>query len=42
MLGVLYLKKFDCRCFTPERVDILRLLSFQMAISIENAYLYRI
>lgn len=42
MLGVLYLEKsLTAGAFTPERVDILRLLSFQMAISIENAYLYR-
>lgn len=40
-VGVLYLENSLCTgAFTPERAEILRLLSSQMAISIENARLY--
>ncbi|NPV54337.1 MAG: AAA family ATPase [Firmicutes bacterium] len=40
-VGVLYLENsLSTGAFTPERVEILRLLSSQMAISIENARLY--
>ncbi|MBC7083373.1 MAG: AAA family ATPase [Firmicutes bacterium] len=40
-VGVLYLENsMSTGAFTPERVEVLRLLSSQMAISIENARLY--
>ncbi|NPV81597.1 MAG: AAA family ATPase [Firmicutes bacterium] len=40
-VGVLYLENsLSAGVFTPERVEVLRLLSSQMAISIENARLY--
>ncbi|HHY94538.1 MAG TPA: response regulator, partial [Firmicutes bacterium] len=40
-VGVLYLEnRLSSGAFTPQRVEVLRLLSSQMAISIENARLY--
>ncbi|MGK3967600.1 AAA family ATPase [Sorangium sp. So ce118] len=40
-LGLLYLENnLTTRAFTPERIEVLRLLSSQIAISIENARLY--
>jgi predicted ATPase/signal transduction histidine kinase/CheY-like chemotaxis protein/HPt (histidine-containing phosphotransfer) domain-containing protein len=40
-VGVLYMENsLTAGAFTPERVEILRLLSSQMAVSIENARLY--
>lgn len=40
-LGLLYLENnLTTGAFTPERVEVLRLLSSQIAISIENARLY--
>jgi predicted ATPase/class 3 adenylate cyclase len=39
--GVVYLEnELTAGAFTPERVELLRLLSSQMAVSIENARLY--
>jgi predicted ATPase/signal transduction histidine kinase len=39
--GILYLENnLTTGAFTPERVEILRILSTQAAISIENSYLY--
>ena len=39
--GVIYLENnLSSRAFTPERVELLSLLSSQMAISLENSYLY--
>ncbi|WNZ65996.1 ATP-binding protein [Myxococcus sp. MxC21-1] len=41
LTGVLYLENDATRgAFTPERLEVLRLLSFQAAISLENADLY--
>lgn len=41
LLGVIYLENQDVPgTFTPERVEVLNILSSQMAISIENARLY--
>nr|BDT34367.1 trifunctional serine/threonine-protein kinase/ATP-binding protein/sensor histidine kinase [Myxococcus sp. MH1] len=41
LTGVLYLENDATRgAFTPERLEVLRLLSFQAAISLENAGLY--
>lgn len=41
MIGVLYLENnLTSKAFTPERVEILKLLSSQMANSLENALLY--
>ncbi|UQA58423.1 AAA family ATPase [Polyangium aurulentum] len=41
VVGVLYLEnELAAFAFTPERVELLRMLSTQMAISIENALLY--
>lgn len=42
LLGVMYLENnLTTSAFTSERVEVLRLLSAQMAVSIENALLYR-
>lgn len=41
LVGVLYLENnLTARAFTPERVELLRLLSVQAATAIENAQLY--
>ncbi len=41
MIGILYLENnLACGAFTPERVEFLKILSSQMAISLENAQLY--
>jgi predicted ATPase/nitrogen-specific signal transduction histidine kinase len=41
LIGVLYLENnLSANAFTPERVHILKLLSSQIAISLENAQLY--
>lgn len=41
LIGVLYLENSDAAgAFTPERVELLRLLSGQIAVSIDNARLY--
>ncbi|HJW85527.1 MAG TPA: ATP-binding protein, partial [Candidatus Brocadiaceae bacterium] len=41
MIGILYLENnLACGAFTPERVEFLKILSSQMAISVENAQLY--
>ncbi|MDI1445525.1 AAA family ATPase [Polyangium sp. 6x1] len=41
IVGVLYLEnELAAFAFTPDRVELLRMLSTQMAISIENALLY--
>lgn len=41
LIGVLYLENnLTAQAFTPERVEILKLLSSQMANSLENAILY--
>lgn len=41
MIGILYLENnLACGVFTPERVEFLKILSSQMAISVENAQLY--
>ena len=42
LFGVLYLEnKFSSGAFTQERLDLLRILGSQVAISIENAQLYQ-
>ncbi len=42
LTGILYLENnLTSGAFTPDRVDILNMLSSQMAISIENARLYK-
>jgi predicted ATPase/signal transduction histidine kinase/DNA-binding response OmpR family regulator/tRNA A-37 threonylcarbamoyl transferase component Bud32 len=41
LIGILYLENnLTTRAFTPERLEVLQLLSSQAAISIENARLY--
>lgn len=41
MIGILYLENnLACGAFTLERVEFLKILSSQMAISVENAQLY--
>ena len=41
-LGILYLENnLTARAFTPDRLEVLNILSSQAAISIENARLYQ-
>ena len=42
LIGIFYLENYLCReTFTPERIEVLNLLSVKAAISIQNAMLYR-
>ncbi|WP_405512982.1 AAA family ATPase [Spirosoma sp. KNUC1025] len=42
LIGVIYLENnLTSAAFTPDRIDLLSLLSGQMAISVENALLYK-
>ncbi len=42
LTGILYLENnLATRVFTPKRSELLKILSAQLAISIENAYLYK-
>ena len=42
LIGILYLENnFTTEAFTPERIEVLNLLTAQAAISIENARLYQ-
>ncbi|NES04712.1 MAG: GAF domain-containing protein, partial [Okeania sp. SIO2F4] len=42
LMGILYLENnFTTEAFTPERIEVLNLLTAQTAISIENARLYQ-
>lgn len=41
MIGILYLENnLACGAFSPERVEFLKIISSQVAISVENAQLY--